>query len=562
VDLSFGYGVAYIVSVPLLLALSLRGMGTPGEWVTPALALAVSIPHYGATLLRVYQREEDRRKYAVFTVWLTLLVAASFGAALWVPIVGSVLVTAYVTWSPWHFSGQNYGLMLMYLRRAGHDPTTIKRPLYLSFVLSAGLAILAMHMAFGSGAFAPRAYDVTNTYSMLRLGIPLNVTLALAVAGGLGWVACIAVVLSRIGGGLGRVDLAPVGCLMGMQALWYLPSLGTALGWWNPGLAGFAFTAIWIAVAHAAQYLWVTYYYARREGRHRSLVSFYVMALLAGCVILTPMLFLAPGLLGGALPGVAGIGVLTISVLNIHHFILDGAIWKLRDGRVARVLLRSEEAATPEPIEPEPRWRLRPVRFAVYAVAAVSLLAQIDLVRLFVTATRERIEAPVLLRTASTLRWYGQDTPALWARTGKALEEAGQDRRALGAYRRSIGFGNPKPWVASRAAVLLLEGPAREHPGALEEAHRLADYLVARLGTSRPEGYQTLAVVHAQAGRWDEAAEAAERGLTVAETVGDLEAEAQLRRDLRRYRRRSAAAGARGITALEARPAAPEASAY
>src|SRR6202034_4761608 len=29
------------------------------------------------------------------------------------------------------------------------------------------------------------------------------------------------------------------------------------------------------------------------------------------------------------------------ALINIHHFILDGAIWKLRDGRIAAVLLNT-----------------------------------------------------------------------------------------------------------------------------------------------------------------------------------------------------------------------------
>ena len=31
------------------------------------------------------------------------------------------------------------------------------------------------------------------------------------------------------------------------------------------------------------------------------------------------------------------------ALVNIHHFILDGAIWKLRDGRIAQLLLNSQE---------------------------------------------------------------------------------------------------------------------------------------------------------------------------------------------------------------------------
>ena len=51
----------------------------------------------------------------------------------------------------------------------------------------------------------------------------------------------------------------------------------------------------------------------------------------------------------GALPFDMGLGLLTAAVVNLHHFVLDGAIWKLRDGRIARVLLladRSGEVST------------------------------------------------------------------------------------------------------------------------------------------------------------------------------------------------------------------------
>ena len=38
------------------------------------------------------------------------------------------------------------------------------------------------------------------------------------------------------------------------------------------------------------------------------------------------------------------------ALVNIHHFILDGAIWKLRDGRIAALLLdtRARMASTAE----------------------------------------------------------------------------------------------------------------------------------------------------------------------------------------------------------------------
>ena len=49
----------------------------------PLLTLLLGAPHYGATLLRVYEQREDRRRYAVFAVYLTILLAAAYAA--WLP---------------------------------------------------------------------------------------------------------------------------------------------------------------------------------------------------------------------------------------------------------------------------------------------------------------------------------------------------------------------------------------------------------------------------------------------------------------------------------------------
>lgn len=48
-----------------------------------------------------------------------------------------VLFTAYVMWSPWHYSGQNYGLLMMFVRRAGLPMTPARaRQLKLAFAAS------------------------------------------------------------------------------------------------------------------------------------------------------------------------------------------------------------------------------------------------------------------------------------------------------------------------------------------------------------------------------------------------------------------------------------------
>jgi len=165
----WAYGLAYLLAVPGLLALG-AWLG-PSErllWIAGAVALATTTPHYGATVMRVYDGREERSRYALFAVWLTLGLLCLFVAGLYDRLIGSLLLTAYVCWSPWHFSGQNYGLAAMYLRRHGVDfSPRVKRPLYLSFVLSAVLAFLALHISDSGLSFAQDASDGSNTFSML-----------------------------------------------------------------------------------------------------------------------------------------------------------------------------------------------------------------------------------------------------------------------------------------------------------------------------------------------------------------------------------------------------------
>ena len=72
------------------------------------------------------------------------------------------LFTAYVMWSPWHYAGQNFGLSMMFLRRAGVDVTPRERRwLHLAFVAS----YVMLLAAFNEGP--------SQDPLMLSLGLPV-----------------------------------------------------------------------------------------------------------------------------------------------------------------------------------------------------------------------------------------------------------------------------------------------------------------------------------------------------------------------------------------------------
>jgi len=539
-DLLFGYGLAYIVSVPLLVAATSRSGGGEGPlWVAALFALVFSTPHYGATLLRVYESAEERRSHAFFTVWVTLLLVGLFVVGLHSPLVGSVLVTAYVTWGIWHFSAQNYGIAVMYLRRCGLEVRPgVKRPLYASFVLSALLAIVAIYVSGSGLSFAAGSEDASGTFRVLQLGVPGAVRSAMVAGATAGYLAALGLLVGRLWGRLSARRLVPLGLLVLTQALWYsVPAVGAFFGAWQSRATGYAFAAIWISTAHAVQYLWVSTYYAQRHGRCTRPAPYWTRCMLAGAAATSPALFLAPGLFGGVAIEGAAIVVLVFAVMNLHHFVLDGVIWRLRDGRLARLLVRSETDSPVAPAGGGWRW-VRAVVFAVGALVVMQQLIGAWSARLVFTEG-----TPLAMRraVAQELYWLGLDVPEVWLRLGTTAEEAGKRELAIRSYRRAVQMhaDGPPPWVLSRLAWLLLERD--DDPRSVRAATRLAVRLARALGDGSPAGYHALAAAHAAGGRWEQAIRAAERALEVSRVTGDRAQVPELRRSLAFYRARGGA---------------------
>src|ERR1700741_3286164 len=135
-------------SEPLLL-LSYSAMASSTRMWSVAfygLALFFNYPHYMATIYRAYHTREDFNRYRIFTVHVTGLILLTlllshfwFGALPWI-------FTLYLTLSPWHYSGQNYGLFMMFARRAGAQPSKNQRhALYAAFLLSYLILFLSFH---------------------------------------------------------------------------------------------------------------------------------------------------------------------------------------------------------------------------------------------------------------------------------------------------------------------------------------------------------------------------------------------------------------------------------
>jgi len=234
--------------------------------------------------------------------------------------------------------------------------------------------------------------------------------------------------------------------LVATQALWFTAP-AFLLNWDAARSDTLIFAAVWISTAHSVQYLWITAYYAKSSEPRTSVRRFLLKSFVAGTAIsVLPGVLLAPHLLGNV-PWDAGLAATVFAVINIHHFILDGAIWKLRDGRVARVLLRAtDEPRRAAPIE-APAHRLW-VRRLVWTIAGLTVA--VPLMREYATRVVNQNTEPHRIESAlRLLRWTGRETVEAHFLIGERMAAAGNRAGAIEHFKRSIElFPTGRAWAA------------------------------------------------------------------------------------------------------------------
>jgi tetratricopeptide (TPR) repeat protein len=197
------------------------------------------------------------------------------------------------------------------------------------------------------------------------------------------------------------------------------------------------------------QYLWVTSYYARRSDTGFRLSTYLAKALLIGAALNTlPALVLAPGVLGHV-PFDAGLAALIFSVINLHHFVLDGAIWKLRDGQIARALLRGEPGVPGTgPIRPE-RSRLRGLIYAAGLLGGTAMLAsEIELHNFQASLQPPEPDLARAELALQRLRWMGRESAWNRVMLGSQWAEIGAREKAAEAFERSLAIQpNSEAWL-------------------------------------------------------------------------------------------------------------------
>lgn len=406
-------------------------------------------PHYMATVYRAYRTPYDFNRYRFFTVYVTVFIVLTLVVVHLAPALFPWLLTFYLTWSPWHYSGQNYGISMMLARRAGARPSDEDRNLiWWSYLASYGVWFLALHNSATAGQ--PNLLILPIPQTAARIGELFFLTVYL-VAGGFGH--------GRLVRQIGLKRMAGPLTMFATQFLWFLLPEVLRVTTDLEFPATYSSAGI-LAFMHCAQYLWITSYYARSErrvsstgaaGSHTSedapgfrFAPYYLVLVLGGIALFIPGPWLASRVFGHDL--VESFFIFA-ALINLHHFILDGAIWKLRDGRIARLLLGrnppgDEPAAAGADSGPHSRLRWlfgtsrggRAVRYSI--AGGLLVIALVDQTQFWLTLKNSDQPAFALAQLLNP-----QDTRVYFQRA-KQLAAAGKSKEAMEELRHAIAI-NP-----------------------------------------------------------------------------------------------------------------------
>lgn len=415
------------------------------------LAVVFNYPHFMATVYRAYHTREEFEKYRIFTLHLTVLLAltailahASFHLVPWV-------FTLYICWSPWHYTGQNFGLLMMFLRRGGAAVTAgERRLLHLSFIASYLMLLVSFHTG-------PSGDPI-----ILSLGLPAKVALPARLLLGAAFAVLGIVALERLAQRSGlRAMVAPLTLLVS-QFLWFVMPTLLELASGIP-IPQTRYSSGILAVLHSAQYLWITSYYARREANASGQTAWRMFAYFGTMIAGGIALFIpGPWLVSYLFHFDFTVSFLIFTALvNIHHFILDGAIWKLRDTRIRALLVdRGARVATAaretgSAVRGATMWlagKSPSARAFRLALGGVLLLwGAVDQIHYFLVTDEGNLTH--LLRAAN-LNPYDS---SLQLRIARVKSQTGKSDEAIAALSRAVAANPANPWPQHALARAMIE---------------------------------------------------------------------------------------------------------
>ena len=306
-----------------------------------ALAILVNSPHFMASYRLLYSSAAEVRANPWSTLYVPAVLLAVLGWCVYTPEPDATvqwLVFLGSIYLAWHYTGQTWGMVASFSHLSGVRYTQTER-----FLIRAGpRSLLVLHLLFAlSGRLPPGGYIEPQTYVELYKAVF--------------FATCAAIASSVIAGGWAFVTVHRRGERIPIRAILPWVSLYLWYPFWYFVPGGF----FWLQLCHALQYLAfplrveVNRYSeaAPRTPRQKQLRAALVYAALVivGAVILhgPPLAAHAFGEGWYSTPRARVLLLGLTTCIAIHHFFVDGAVWKIRNPRVSRSLFSHLEKRTP-----------------------------------------------------------------------------------------------------------------------------------------------------------------------------------------------------------------------
>ena len=281
----------------------------------PLLILLSNSAHFAASTIRLYTRPNGFASFPFLTMVLPLVSIAVLTAAVLDPgFLGRNLQQLYLTWSPYHYAAQAYGLTLMYAYRSGSTLSAAEKLWLRLSCLSPFLFAFVSASEAGLGWLVPG-------WLLSQPGVESVRTTAATGLRVLSFLLPAGLFLWLLRGPRPRLPLLSL-LVMVANGIWWI-----ALAY----LQAF----VWATVFHSLQYLAVAIVFHVHE-RVRTAgnstpwwghaLRFYLASLVLGFLLFQVWPY-GYVLLGFTL---AQSVLLVAAVVNIHHFIVDAYVWRLR----------------------------------------------------------------------------------------------------------------------------------------------------------------------------------------------------------------------------------------
>lgn len=308
--------------------------------VAGMLVWLINWPHFSATSYRLYHSRENIRQYPITALVIPILIMAALVGSFASPKgIAPYFVKLYYLWSPYHFSGQTIGISLLYARRAGFLVGSWQRFAFAGFIFGT----FFMANARAESGPGPQ-YDQAVEIPVMNLPAWVGDWAEYGMwAGGIGFALYVAGWSWRSRRMLPLIVLLPAVS----QAVWFLPY------WYNS-----AFSHL-VPMFHSLQYLLIAWAMQLKERMDEN--GFAPSALFA---VRESVVWAAINFLGGAflfflLPLLCSwcgyrldfTTPVVLAAVQLHHFFVDGVIWKLKNPKVGSPLMVNiEDLVKPRPV--------------------------------------------------------------------------------------------------------------------------------------------------------------------------------------------------------------------